>query len=65
MIFVGSGPKERAVFLVVIVMLLVCIGIPLAYAWRVVRLDEPSMSAWLLLVVDAAVFVALVLLVGA
>lgn len=51
------------VFMVVI-MLLVCIGFPLAYAWRVLRLDEPSLAAWLLLVVDAAVFVALVLIVG-
>jgi len=30
----------------VLVMLRVCIGIPLGYAWRVFRLDEPSLSAW-------------------
>lgn len=48
----------------VLVMLLVCIGIPAVYAWRVFRLDEPTLSAWALVVADAAVFVALVLLVG-
>ena len=51
-------------FLIVLIMLLVCIGIPLAYTWRILRLDLPSKGAWLLLVADAAVFVALVLLVG-
>lgn len=47
-----------------LIMLLVCIGIPLICAWRVMRLDETSWAAWLLIVADAAVFVALVLLVG-
>lgn len=51
-------------FLIVLIMLLVCIGIPLAYTWRILRLDLPTKGAWLLLVADAAVFVALVLLVG-
>lgn len=51
-------------FLVALVMLLVCIGIPLAYAWRILRLDEPTRMGWILIVADAAVFVALVLLVG-
>lgn len=48
----------------VFVMLLVCIAMPLFYAWRIARLDAPSISAWLLLAADAAVFVALILLVG-
>jgi len=51
-------------FFVVLVMLLMCIGLPLAFAWRVFRLDEPTLSAWLLSVANAAVIVALVLLLG-
>jgi hypothetical protein len=51
-------------FVVVVVLLIVCIGIPLAYSWQILRLDMPSKGAWLLFVADAAVFVALVLLVG-
>lgn len=50
--------------LLVLVMLVVCIAMPLGYAWRVARLDEPAISGWLLLTADAAVFVALVLIVG-
>ena len=49
---------------VVIVLLLVCVGIPLSFAWRLWRLDEASFSAWLLIAVDAAVFVALVVILG-
>lgn len=51
------------VFLVV-VLLFVCLVFPLAYAWRVARLDVSSRLAWLIVVIDAAIFVALVLLVG-
>jgi hypothetical protein len=50
--------------LVVVVLLAVCIGMPLAYAWRIWRLSERSRIAWLLVVADSAVFVALVMLVG-
>lgn len=50
--------------LVVVVLLAVCIGIPLAYAWRIWRLSERSRIAWLLVIADSAVFVALVMLVG-
>lgn len=50
--------------LIILVMLAVCIGIPLAYALRLLRLDEPTKFAWLLVAADAAVFVALVMLVG-
>jgi hypothetical protein len=49
---------------IVVIMLLVCIGIPLAFSWRVFRLEEPTKASWLLLVTDAAVFVTLVLLIG-
>jgi hypothetical protein len=47
-----------------LLMLVVCIGFPLAYTWRVLRLDVPTKAEWLLHVADAAVFVALVLVVG-
>ncbi|AXV17777.1 hypothetical protein CYG48_18395 (plasmid) [Neorhizobium sp. SOG26] len=50
--------------LMTLLMLLVCIGLPLAYAWRVFTLDEFTEAAWLLIVADATVFVTLVLLVG-
>jgi len=49
---------------IVLVMLAVCIGLPLAYAWRVLRLDEATLAGWTILVADATVFVALVMLVG-
>jgi hypothetical protein len=48
----------------VLFMLLICIAFPLGYAWRVWRLDEPTLGIWALVVADASVFVALVLLVG-
>ena len=48
----------------ILVMLVVCIAMPLAHAWRVFRSNEPSWAAWLLTVSDAAVFVLLVFLVG-
>ncbi|SMH30038.1 M23 family metallopeptidase [Mesorhizobium australicum] len=51
-------------FFVVVILLVVCIGLPLFYAWRIWRLDEPSILGWLLVVVDACVFVALIILVG-
>lgn len=49
---------------VVIILLFVCIGLPLFYAWRIWRLDEPVRLTWLLVVMDACVFVTLVMLVG-
>jgi hypothetical protein len=33
---------------VVVILLVVCIGLPLFYAWRIWRLDEPSILGWLL-----------------
>lgn len=48
----------------VILLLVVCIGLPLFYAWHIWRLDEPSFLGWLLVVADACVFVALIMLVG-
>lgn len=49
---------------IVIIMLLVCIGMPLGYAWRVSRLDTPSLSDWLVAAADSSVLVALVLILG-
>lgn len=49
---------------VVALLLLVCIGLPLFYAWRIWRLDEPFLMGWLLIAADACVFVALVFLIG-
>ena len=49
---------------VIIVMLVVCIGGPLFYAWRLWRLHENSRLACVLAVVDACLFVALVSVLG-
>jgi Peptidase family M23 len=48
----------------VAVMLIVCLAVPLGYAWRMARLNEPSKAAWLLAAVEASLFVALVLILG-
>lgn len=48
----------------VIILLFVCLGLPLFYAWHIWRLDEPSILGWLFVVADACVFVALIMLVG-
>lgn len=49
---------------VILVALLVSIGLPLIYSWRVLGLDEPSLATWLLVVVNAALVVALMLLLA-
>lgn len=46
------------------VLLLVCIALPLAFAWRLWRLDEPTRAGWLTVVADTLVFALLILLVG-
>ncbi len=51
-------------YLAIVVLLLVCIAMPLVYAWRVLRLDEPSLGAWLLVVVDSTLFVCVVMLLA-
>jgi len=48
----------------VIILLAVCLGLPLFYAWRIWRLNEPSALSWLLVVTDGCMFVALIMLVG-
>jgi hypothetical protein len=52
------------VIFLIAVMLFVCFVFPLGYAWRVWRLHEPTLGTWALVVADASVIVALVLLVG-
>ena len=51
-------------FFIVLVLLIVCIGMPLMCSWRVARLDVPTKGAWLIHVAQSSVLVALVFLVG-
>lgn len=51
-------------FYLILVVLLVCIGLPLLFASIVWHLDEPTKLSWLVLVADAAVFVILIFIVG-
>lgn len=51
-------------FVIVLVLFIVCIGMPLSYSWRVARLDVPTKGAWLIHVADSSVLVALIFLVG-
>jgi hypothetical protein len=51
-------------FFIVLVLFIVCIGMPLVYSWRVARLNLPTKAAWLIHVADSFVIVALVFLVG-
>jgi hypothetical protein len=49
---------------VVALMLLVCLAVPAGLAWRLWRLDEPGRLTWLIVLVETAVFLALILLLG-
>lgn len=46
------------------ILVLVCIGLPLAQSWRLLQLREPTRSGYLFVAADATVFVALLMLVG-
>ncbi|MGE0800970.1 MAG: M23 family metallopeptidase [Lautropia sp.] len=50
--------------LLILVLVLVCVLVPLAQAWRVWRLEEPSLGAWALAAGEAAMLVALLALLG-
>lgn len=50
--------------LMIAFLLVVSIGFPLLYAWRLWRTNQPSLFGWLLTAVDAAVLVAFVALIG-
>ncbi|AMS42885.1 hypothetical protein [Aminobacter aminovorans] len=51
-------------FAVVAVMSFVSLAVPLAFCWRLWRLDEPADRAWLLVLVESAVLVTLVVIVA-
>jgi hypothetical protein len=42
----------------------VCVALPLAFAWRLLRLDEPSLAGWLVVLAETLVFLALVWILG-
>lgn len=47
-----------------VIMVVVAVGMPLLYAWKLWRLDETSRAAWTIIVADAAAIMALVLIVA-
>lgn len=49
---------------IVLIMIIVCAGIPACFVWRVFRLDQPSLVDWLVPVAEASVLVALVMILG-
>lgn len=49
---------------IVALLLFVSVVLPLAFAWRLWRLDEPSRLGWLLVLAESAVFVALIILLA-
>ncbi len=49
---------------VVLVMLLVCIGLPLFYCWRLWQLHESTFAGWLVGIMEATLLIMLVLTVG-
>lgn len=49
---------------IIALLLFVSIALPLAFAWRLWRLDEPTRLGWLLVLAETAVFTALVLLLA-
>ncbi len=48
----------------VVLMLFICIAMPLGFAWRLWRLDEPSRLGWFIILADSLVFMALILILG-
>jgi hypothetical protein len=56
--------RSGALNFLVIILLIICIAMPLGYAWRIWRLHEPSLGAWLAIVTEGILFVALVFIVG-
>ncbi|MGK9055597.1 peptidoglycan DD-metalloendopeptidase family protein [Neorhizobium petrolearium] len=50
--------------MLVLLMLFICIVIPLGFAWRLWKLDEPSRLGWLIVLADSLVFMALILILG-
>jgi len=48
----------------VALLLIVCIALPLSFAWRLWRLDEPTLLGWSIVVAEASLFVTLIMLLG-
>src|SRR5690606_25499399 len=51
-------------YALLLLLLAVCIGLPLYYAWRVFGLDEASRGGWLVRAAEAVLLVTLIFLVG-
>lgn len=49
---------------VIAILVFVSVVLPLVFAWRLWRLDEPTRLGWLLVLAETAVFAALIFLVG-
>lgn len=49
---------------VVALLVFVSIALPLAFAWRLWRLDEPTRLGWLLVLAETAVFVTLIMILA-
>lgn len=47
-----------------LILLFVCLVMPFGFAWRIWKLDEATRAAWLAVVAESSVFVALIMLVG-
>src|SRR5690606_15088529 len=62
--YISENVEGATMFVIVLVLFIVCIGMPLSYSWRVARLDVPTKGAWLIHVADSSVLVALIFLVG-
>src|SRR5690606_21307425 len=62
--YISKNVEGATMFVIVLVLFIVCIGMPLSYSWRVARLDVPTKGAWLIHVADSSVLVALIFLVG-
>ncbi|MFB9950594.1 M23 family metallopeptidase [Rhizobium puerariae] len=48
----------------VFLMLVICIVLPLGFAWRLWCLDEPTFLGWLIILTDSLVWVALIMILG-
>lgn len=48
----------------VTLLLVVCIALPLFFAWRLWRLDEPTRLGWIVVLAETVLFVALIMLLG-
>jgi len=49
---------------VIALLSLICIALPIAFAWRLWRLDLPTRLGWLIVLAETAVLVGLILLLG-